>query len=256
VNSQERSPNGEESNGSNGANKSDIAAATKPEPKKQRKSSFSDKHEFRPIAIEILETPVPLWERVTFWTVIALVIASVAWLTIGQVDVVVSARGKVIPEGQTLLIQPLETGVVRAIPVKSGDAVTKGQLLMEIEPELTEPEMLSADEELAALTLEQQRIQALLSEVAFAPHGKNYTTEQIALQRCIYLAEMEKLSQQIQTKAMEKAATRKELVAAHVAQNESSGLLSIAQQKWKKIEPVAHVIASRDVDSVKEELVR
>lgn len=101
-------------------------------------------HQFRPIAVEIEETPLPLWEWLTLSTVITSLIAGLCFLFFGQIDVVVTARGKVIPQGQILVIQPLETGVVRSIKVRSGDRVKKGQLLVEIEPDLTEPELLSA----------------------------------------------------------------------------------------------------------------
>lgn len=126
-------------------------------------------HEFRPIAVEIEEAPLPIWEWLTLATIVTTVSATVGFLTLGEVDVVVSAQGKVIPQGQILLIQPLETGVVRELKVKPGDFVHKGQTLVEIEPELIEPEILSAWKELDTLSLQKERTMALIGGGAFVP---------------------------------------------------------------------------------------
>jgi hemolysin D len=41
----------------------------------------------------------------------------------GTVDIVAVAPGKIIPSGRTKVIQPFETGVVRAINVCDGQSV-------------------------------------------------------------------------------------------------------------------------------------
>ncbi len=48
--------------------------------------------------------------------------AALAWAWLGTIDIVASAPGKIIPSGRTKVIQPFETGVVRAIHVRDGQA--------------------------------------------------------------------------------------------------------------------------------------
>jgi len=102
-----------------------------------------DSHEFLPIVAEIEEEPLNPLGRTVFWTIIVLIFCTALWLTLGKVDIVVSARGKVIPDGEIKIIQPLETGVIKQILVKEGDFVKKGQTLMEIDTSTTQPELES-----------------------------------------------------------------------------------------------------------------
>ena len=42
---------------------------------------------------------------------------ALGWASMGHVDIVATAPGKIIPTGYSKVIQPFETGVVRAILV-------------------------------------------------------------------------------------------------------------------------------------------
>ena len=66
-----------------------------------------DLHEFKPILAEIEEDPGNPLGAVTFWLVISVVAFFVLWSIFGEIDIVVSARGKIIPTGQIKLVQPL-----------------------------------------------------------------------------------------------------------------------------------------------------
>ena len=78
---------------------------------------INDSYEFKPLLSEIEEAPVSPLGRFTFWTIVSLIIVTALWLFIGKVDIVVNARGIVIPDGEAKIIQPLETGVVKEIDV-------------------------------------------------------------------------------------------------------------------------------------------
>ena len=113
-----------------------------------------------PIIAEIEEEPVNPLGRTMFWTLITLIILTGLWLFFGKADVVVSARGKVIPDGETKIIQPLETGVIKKILVKEGDFVRKGQTLMEIDPSTTQPQLESLKANLEYTNIERNRLKA------------------------------------------------------------------------------------------------
>jgi hemolysin D len=65
-------------------------------------------------------------------TAISLLFACVA-----KMDIVVSAQGKVIPAGKSKVIQPLESGVVRAVHIRDGQNVRAGEVLIELDPTST-----------------------------------------------------------------------------------------------------------------------
>ena len=59
----------------------------------------------------------------------------------GTIDIVATAPGKIIPSGRTKIIQPFETGVVRAIHVRDGQSVKAGDVLIELDPTMNEAEL-------------------------------------------------------------------------------------------------------------------
>ena len=92
--------------------------------------------------------------------------------SLGSVDIVASATGKIVPGGRTKLIQPFETGVVRAIHVRDGQTVKAGDVLIELDPTMTEADNERQKSDLIAAELDVARLRAALAEdplAAFRP---------------------------------------------------------------------------------------
>ena len=98
-------------------------------------------YEFLPEAIEIEETPPSPFGRILLWAIVLLIVGAFLWSYFGKVDEEVVARGKVIPDGMVKVIQPSETGVIRAIHVEEGQRVKEGDLLIELDPTITQAEV-------------------------------------------------------------------------------------------------------------------
>src|SRR5262249_17934411 len=93
-----------------------------------------DELAFLPAALEIVETPPSPVGRALAATLIMLFCAALGWSLWGTIDIVASATGKIVPGGRSKVIQPFETGVVRAIRVSDGQAVRAGDVLIELDP--------------------------------------------------------------------------------------------------------------------------
>lgn len=89
--------------------------------------------EFLPAALEIQEKPVSPTLRVTAKVLIVLVIFLIGWAVFGHMDIVVNATGEIIPHDRTKTIASVETASVRALHVVEGQAVKKGDLLIELD---------------------------------------------------------------------------------------------------------------------------
>jgi hemolysin D len=118
---------------------------------------------FLPAALEIVETPPSPTGRAIGITVIALFCFSLVWAGFGTVDIVATAPGKIIPTGRTKLVQPFESGVVRAIRVRDGQSVRAGDLLIDLDPTMTEAERDHLRSDLISAKLEVARLRAALS---------------------------------------------------------------------------------------------
>ena len=131
----------------------------------QRKSLARSKTElaFLPAALEIVETPPPPLAGAVSATIIALFCLAVIWACFGQIDIVASATGKIIPSGRTKLVQPFETGVVRAIHVTDGQSVKAGEDLVDLDPTIDDAERKHIESDLLTAQLDIARLTAALS---------------------------------------------------------------------------------------------
>ena len=164
-------------------------AATKnvvsfPEARERREK---DELAFLPAALEIVETPPSPIGRAIGATIIALFCLALIWASFGHVDIVASASGKVVPSGRVKLIQPFETGVVRAIHVRDGQSVKAGDVLIELDPTMTTAEQEHIKNDLIAAQLDIARLRAALSdsddpESEFQPPA-GASPELVAMQR-------------------------------------------------------------------------
>jgi hemolysin D len=118
---------------------------------------------FLPAALEITETPPSPIGRAIGATIVGIFLIALVWASFGDVDIVASATGKIVPSGRTKLIQPLETGVVSAIHVHDGQKVKAGEVLIELDPTMTSAEQDHLNGDLIGAQLEVARLRAALA---------------------------------------------------------------------------------------------
>jgi hemolysin D len=133
----------------------------------------SSETDFLPAALEVIERPVSPTARVATWVLLVGLLATTAWTIFGRVDVVASAPGTLIPTGRVKLVQSPGAGVVRAIYVRNGDVVKKGQALLDLDPTLAGADLAQAEKALAAAELDMARNRAIAD--ALSGRGLNFT---------------------------------------------------------------------------------
>jgi hemolysin D len=104
-------------------------------------------------------------------TIILFFVVALAWATFGWVDIIATAPGKIVPTGRSKVVQPFETGVVRAIHVQDGQAVKAGDVLIELDPTSNAADEKRLAHDLLQDRLDVARLQALLvgDPARFAP---------------------------------------------------------------------------------------
>lgn len=126
----------------------------------------TEEADFLPAALEVAERPVSPTARVTTWVLLIGLVLTVIWTVFGRVDVVASAPGTLIPTGNIKLVQSPGTGVVRAIYVRNGDYVRKGQALLDLDPTLVGADLAAAEKALATAELDMARSRAIADALA------------------------------------------------------------------------------------------
>ena len=125
-----------------------------------------DELAFLPAALEIIESPPSPIGRAIALLIMLFFCLALAWASLGSVDIVASAPGKIIPSGRTKVVQPFETGVVRAIHVRDGQMVQAGDALIELDPTMTEAERAHLRSDLIAEKLSIARLRAAAADGA------------------------------------------------------------------------------------------
>jgi len=128
---------------------------------RRRGSLRSRETDFLPAALEVTERPVSPTARATALVLLIGLAITIAWLVFGRVDIVASAPCKIIPTGSVKLVQAAGSGVVRAIHVRDGDTVRKGQPLLDLDPTLSGADLVQASKALATAELDIARNRAI-----------------------------------------------------------------------------------------------
>lgn len=122
--------------------------------------------QFLPAALALRDTPLHPAPRIALWLIMAFALIALLWAIFGRIDVVATAIGKIIPNDRTKVIQPMETAVVKAIHVRDGQAVKRGQLLVELDATSTAADSERLRNEALTARLEALRAQALLTALS------------------------------------------------------------------------------------------
>ena len=128
-------------------------------------SALSDRPamEFLPAVLEIQQIPPSPIGRALLWTILAAFTAAGSWATLGRVDIVATAKGKIVPSGYSKIIQPYEAAVIASIRVQDGQAVKQGDVLIELDATINRADYDRAFNEYRAAKVDAARLRALLN---------------------------------------------------------------------------------------------
>jgi HlyD family secretion protein len=89
----------------------------------------------------LLDQPPATFPRQLISGGMVFLLAFSAWAWFGTVEEVGKARGKLVPEGETYKIQPIDIGQVEQVAVQEGQRVEAGQLLVTLDGDLDQKEI-------------------------------------------------------------------------------------------------------------------
>ncbi len=115
----------------------------------------------------------PPKRRMVLWLMTGFVAAAALALGLAQVDVVVSANGRIVTSDSEIVVQPLETSVVRSLAVKMGQKVKAGQVLATLDPTFAGADEDELSGKLRHLQAACDRIEAELAGAVYDPADPN-----------------------------------------------------------------------------------
>jgi hemolysin D len=121
----------------------------------------ADERAFLPAALEIIETPASPVGRAIGGLIAAAAITAVLWASFSRIDIITSAPGRIIPVGQTKIVQPFQAGIVLSLDVADGDHVQAGQALIILDPTSAQADARRVAQDLSSLELDRARLEGL-----------------------------------------------------------------------------------------------
>ncbi|OUJ01479.1 HlyD family type I secretion periplasmic adaptor subunit [Acetobacter cibinongensis] len=126
--------------------------------------------EFHSPTAALVNMPPTASAQYIVWLVGALVLSSVTAMAVFPLDRVVSTQGQLISVENSLVIQPLDTSIIRSIDVREGDFVKKGDVLAHLDPTTT-----GAD--IDNMRTQNDQYQAEVARLKAEAEGKSYQVD-------------------------------------------------------------------------------
>ena len=213
---------------------------------------MNDLHEFKPLLIEIEDKPLNPLGRIILYLVLAIMIFATAWLILAKVDVVVSAQGKVVPSGEIKILKPLESGVVSKIFVKESDRVKKGDILIQIDPTVTDASLSSKQDDLAVINSDIALLYALINESNLS---KDEINKLNSSQLNLYNSQRQILASTYESNKAKLNSAKLDIKANESEVNRLSLLLNKEEEAKVRLQKVLDLIAKKEYEEVSKNII-
>jgi hemolysin D len=140
--------------------------------------------EFQSPSQALADAPIPRTARGTIWIISSMFVACVMAMGLIPIDRVVTAQGKVVSKVPLLVVQPLETSVVRSIDVTEGQSVRTGDVLARLDPTFAAADVGASEALVSTLQAEVSRMQAEATGRPFTSTGPD---PNLSLQSSIFV---------------------------------------------------------------------
>ncbi len=127
----------------------------------------ADPADFAPPLLRIQERPPAPLAGWMLRLLLALLAGLLLWSVLGRLDIVAVAEGKLVPSSYLKIVQPAEQGIVKEILVKEGETVREGQVLIRMDPALTQADVRAMRSEYFNRRIALRRIDAQMSGSRF-----------------------------------------------------------------------------------------
>ena len=213
--------------------------------------------EFQSPTAAVIAQPMPPGGRLTIWTIAAAVAAAIGIACVAPADRVVTVSGRVVSRLPPIVVQPLDTAVLRDLPVHEGELVHAGSLLARLDPSFAAADATSDEARAASLQAEVDRLDAESRGRTYVPDGSPASLLQaltFAQRRTELAAEMESGRQRTEALRARLAQTRSDM-AAYAEQYRAASARQSIRRRLEQLQ-VGSKLSLLDADAARAEAAR
>ncbi|WP_157314271.1 HlyD family type I secretion periplasmic adaptor subunit [Chitinibacter sp. GC72] len=180
----------------------------------------------------------------------ALILIAIVWAALAEIDEVTVAEGKVVPSTQVQVIQNLEGGIVAHIPVKVGEVVQKGQVLMKLDEKRFSSSLGESTVKYDALAAKMARLTAEANGAEFKPPEKLNQSNPalIEAERQLFNSRKRELESSIAILQSEAAKRSHEISGMRAKLSKLESGLKLAQEEYAMSKPLAEKNVISQID--------
>lgn len=192
----------------------------------------------------------PIRARGFLYVVVLAVAALLVWAWFASIDEVTRGTGRVIPSSQLQRVQSFDGGVVQAIPVREGQRVEAGELLMRIDPTRFVSNFRENRAKAESLQARAERLRALATGSPFTPSDAliNSAPEIVDQERELFENGLDKLAEEKSILQERLSQRRAELEEAQSRRDTAARELGMASQELNLTRPLLQSGAVSEVE--------
>ncbi|MBE9180622.1 HlyD family efflux transporter periplasmic adaptor subunit [Oculatella sp. LEGE 06141] len=151
--------------------------------------------EWTSLTRELIDTLPQVWTRGLLYFLVLFAAIALPWASLAKVDETGSAEGRLEPQGKTIRVDAPVTGTVTALPVREGQTVKAGQVLVELESEVVQAELQQAQAKLEGALNRVAQLELMKNEQEIAIRSQRLQRQ---AQQTAQLAQIDQVEQRLQ----------------------------------------------------------
>ncbi len=181
------------------------------------------------------------YSHLLLYTIAALLVIFLLWANFAQLEEVARGDGQVVPSSEVQVIQSLEGGIIDAFPVKEGDRVEVGQVILRLRD-------VQAKSDLSATRQKYLGIMATLARLQAETEGKDSITfpddvlatvpESVAAEKDAFTANRKQRGDQVSVLEQQKSQREQEVAELRRRTSDISSVLGLAQEERNMVAPM------------------
>jgi len=173
-------------------------------------------------------------------TVVALVVAFLAWASLAELDNVTRGEGRIISSVQNQMVQAAEGGVILRRMVAENSRVAEGDVLFELDPVDAASELNRVKQRLAALDIKERRLRAEIAQGAFdLPQAVAAQAPMVALtEESLFAARRGDLAGRLTVLEQRLRQRMQDLLAGEAARETAERMMALLDQEIAVVEPL------------------
>ncbi|MCK0506735.1 HlyD family type I secretion periplasmic adaptor subunit [Aromatoleum anaerobium] len=192
----------------------------------------------------------PLRARMLLRVVAGVIVLLLLWAGFAQVDEVTRGEAKVVPSSQVQIIQTVDGGVVEQMPVREGQVVNAGELLLRIDPTRFVSSLAENRSQFFALQAKAARLEALTNGTPFTLPDEvlREVPEIAAHERLLHASSVAGMEAQLSIARQQLTQRQQELNEVRARHEQASRGFQLAMQELGVTRPLVKSGAVSEVD--------